>query len=211
MADLLSAAVLQKLWPHGDQHIPGLIEGIAATAPAVFEKYGITTPLTVAMMFAQFSEECGAGLEMQENMNYTAQRLREVFPTHFTVSLAARAAHNPQMIGEIAYGGRMGNLPPPAPDGYIYRGQGLSQLTGKSNYKALADATGLDVLNDPAILISPQTTLECGVADFVKLCGCLPFAEKGDVLDTTKHLNGGTNGLAARQQWTARWRQVMGC
>src|ERR1700723_2586237 len=124
-ADLLPH--LQKLWPQGDQHVRGLIEGIAATAPVVFEKYGITTPLTVAIMMAQFSEDCGAGLEMEENMNYTAQRLFQVFPTHFTPTLAAKAAHNPQMIGDIAYGGRMGNAPPPSDDGYNYRGRGLSQ------------------------------------------------------------------------------------
>ena len=43
---------LQKLWPNGNQHIPGLIEGMAATAPAVFDKYKIETPLTVALMMA---------------------------------------------------------------------------------------------------------------------------------------------------------------
>ena len=210
MSDILTVDLFKRLWPNADQHVPGLAEGIVATAPTVLPKYGVTTPLAIALMFGQFSEECGAGLEMQENMNYTAQRLREVFPTHFTASLAAKAAHNPEMIADIAYGGRMGNAPPPSTDGYLYRGQGLSQITGKSAYEELAKITGLDVINDPALLIAPETTLECGVADFVKLCGCLPFAEKGDVLDTTRHLNGGTNGLAARQQWTIKWRHELG-
>lgn len=213
MTDLLPLAALQKLWPHGDQHVPGLIEGIVASAPAVFEKYGITAPLTVALMFGQFSEECGAGLEMTENMNYTAQRLREVFPTHFTAALAAKAARNPEMIGEIAYGGRMGNAPPPSPDGFNYRGRGLSQVTGRDGYAALqAELTKqgyeIDILSDPDLISDPRYTLICGVADFV-LCGCLPFAERGDVLSTTKHLNGGTNGLADREQWTARWKSAL--
>jgi putative chitinase len=210
MTDVLTLPILQKMWPNGNQHVAGLLEGIVASAPTVLPKYGVTTTLAIALMFGQFSEECGAGLEMQENMNYTAERLREVFPTHFTVSLAARAAHNPEMIADIAYGGRMGNAPPPSTDGYLYRGQGLSQITGKSAYEELAKITGLDVINDPGLLIAPETTLECGVADFVKLCGCLPFAEKGDVLDTTKHLNGGTNGLSARQEWTVKWRHALG-
>lgn len=200
---------LQKLWPQGDQHVPGLIEGVASTAPVVFEKYGITTPLTVSIMMAQFSEECGAGLEMEENMNYTAQRLLQVFPTHFTPSLAAKAAHNPHMIGDIAYGGRMGNAPPPSDDGYNYRGRGLSQVTGRDGYKALAEKTGLDVLGTPTLLSDPQHTLECGVADFI-ICGCLPFAEKGDVIDVTRHLNGGLNGLGERQRWTGLWRHELG-
>ena len=62
MADILTQTVMQKMWPCGDQHIPGLIEGMVSTAPAVFQKYGVTTPLVVALMMAQFSEECGAGL-----------------------------------------------------------------------------------------------------------------------------------------------------
>lgn len=209
---------LQKLWPNGNQHIPGLIEGIAATSPAVFDKYKIETPLTIAIMMAQFSEECGAGLEMQENMNYTAQRLLQVFPTHFTAMLAAKAAHNPEMIAEIAYGGRMGNAPPPSTDGWVYRGQGLSQVTGKGihtpptpdeGYAALGKEVGADLVANPSWLVDPQHTLECGVADFV-LCGCLPFAEKGDIINTTKRLNGGLNGLAERERWTALWRHELG-
>jgi putative chitinase len=200
---------LQKLWPHGDQHVPGLIEGIATSAPAVFEKYHVETPLTIAIMMAQFSEECGAGLEMEENMNYTAERLLQVFPRHFTPSLAAQAAHNPRMVADIAYGGRMGNAPPPSDDGYNFRGRGLSQVTGRDGYAALAKATGLDLTNNPGLLSAPEYALECGVADFI-LCGCLPFAEKGDVLSVTKHLNGGTNGLAERVRWTGLWRHELG-
>jgi predicted chitinase len=32
---------------------------------------------------AQFSEECNAGHEMQEDMNCSALRLLQVFPSHF--------------------------------------------------------------------------------------------------------------------------------
>ena len=119
MTAILTLENMQHQWPHGDQHIPGLVEGIALASVAIFEKYDILTELVVSHFMAQVSEECGAGLEMQENMNYTAQRLREVFPTHFTATLAAKAAHNPEMIAEIAYGGRMGNAPPPSTDGWI--------------------------------------------------------------------------------------------
>lgn len=209
MPDLLTLNNLQRQWPHGDQHVAGLLEGVAASAAAVFEKYEVKTSLAVAMMFAQFSEECGAGLEMIENDNFTAAQLLRLWPTHFTGTMAQRYAHNPRMICDVAYGGRLGNAPPPSDDGYNYRGKGMSQLTGKANYAKLAEITGLDVLGDPNLLYEPATALECAVADFVKICGCLPFAEKGDVVDTTKHLNGGLNGLAAREAWTTRWRKEL--
>jgi putative chitinase len=204
----LTVEILKELWPNGDQHVPGLIEGIVASVPIVFPKYGIATPLTVAMMFGQFSEECGAGLEMVENDNFTAEQLLRLWPLHFTGTMAQRYAHNPQAICDVAYGGRMGNAPPPSGDGWNYRGRGLSQCTGKEGYQKLAEKTGLDVITNPGFLSDPAHALECGVADFV-LCGCLPFAEKGDVLDTTKRLNGGTNGLASREQWTVKWRKAL--
>ena len=208
MTDLLPAAVLTKLWPNGNQHVAGLLEGIIAAAPIVFPKYGLTTSLVVAHAMAQFSEESGAGLEMVENDNFTAAQLLKLFPTHFTGSMAERLQHNPRMICDVAYGGRMGNAPPPSDDGYNYRGRGLSQCTGKEGYQKLAAKTGLDVLGNPDLLSAPNTALECGVADFV-LCGCLPHAERDDVVGVTRALNGGTNGLAVREQWLAKWKAVL--
>lgn len=200
--------MLQRHWPHADQHVPGLIEGIAKAAPTVFPKYGYTTAMSVAHAMAQFSEECGAGLEMEENMNYSAQRLLQVFPTHFTGSMAARHAHNPRMIADVAYGGRMGNKPPPSDDGYNYRGRGMSQVTGHDGYDALAKKTGFPLLEHPELLSDPDHALECGVADLV-LCGCLPYSLHDDIVNETKRLNGGFNGLAERRQWLAVWKREL--
>jgi len=220
MTDMLTA--LQKLWPRGDQHVPGLIEGIAAAAPTVFPKYFPTsTELVTAIFMAQCSEECAAGLEMSENMNYTAQRLLQVFPSHFTPSLAARAAHNPQMIAEIAYGGRMGNKPPPSTDGWIYRGQGLTNCTGHDGFAALQawldkEGIALDLMSNPQLICAPEHALLCGVGDFI-LCGCLPYAEKNEVVNVSAMLNVGhivpasrINGLADREHWTALWKRELG-
>jgi putative chitinase len=179
-----------------------------ATAPALFAKYGIADATTLALMMGQFSEECGAGLEMEENLNYSAEGLLRTFPTHFSSAMAVTFAHNGRAIADIAYGGRMGNAVYPSDDGWNFRGRGLSQVTGRDGYRALAATTGRDVLDHPELLSDPAHALECGVADFV-LCGCLPFAQRGDVLNTTKHLNGGTNGLAERERWTALWRQAL--
>jgi putative chitinase len=207
-AGLLGAA-LPRLWPHADQHVPGLTAGIIAAARAVLAAHGITTPLVLAMMMGQFSEECGAGLEMTENLNYDAAGLARTWPAHFTGSMPSRYAHNPRMIADVAYGGRMGNALPPSDDGWTFRGRGLSQCTGRQGYAKLAAATGLDLLNHPDLVSDPAHALLCGVADFV-LCGCLPFAARGDVVEVTRHLNGGTIGLAEREQWTARWRHELG-
>jgi putative chitinase len=207
MADL-TLDIIQRQWPHGDQHVPGLVEGLVAAAPTVFAKYGLTTPLTVAHAMAQFSHECGAGLEMVENLNYRAEQLRSQWPSHFTGDMPERYAHNPRMIADIAYGGRMGNAPPPSDDGWNFRGRGLSQVTGREGYAKLAEKSGLDLLDNPGFLSDPAHALDCGVADFV-LCGCLPRAVADDIVGVTKALNGGTIGLPARTAWLAAWKKVL--
>jgi len=200
--------MMQRRWPHGDQHVPGLMEGLVAAAPVIFPKYGLTTPLTVAHAMAQFSHECGAGLEMVENLNYSAQGLVNTWPSRFDMGRAEAFAHNPQRIADSVYGGRMGNAPPPSDDGWNFRGRGLSQVTGRDGYAKLAGKTGLDLLDDPGFLSDPAHALDCGVADFV-LCGCLPHAIADDVVGVTKALNGGTIGLQARIAWLAVWKKEL--
>jgi hypothetical protein len=48
---------LSRLWPSGDAKIPRLRAGITASAPSVFAKYGITTPLLTAHVMAQISHD----------------------------------------------------------------------------------------------------------------------------------------------------------
>lgn len=206
---VLTLAILQKRWPHGDQHVPGLLEGIVKSAPAVFLKYGIGSSLVTAHAMAQFSHECGAGLEMVENLNYSSVGLRNTWPSHFSPWMANHYGHCPRMIADIAYGGRMGNAAPPSDDGWNYRGRGLSQVTGREGYAKLAQKTGLDIVSDPDLISDPDHTLECGVADFI-LCGCLPHAVADDVVGVTRALNGGLIGLAERRQWLMAWKRDFG-
>src|SRR3954453_1312593 len=200
---------LYNLWPNGDEKIPGLRDGIAASAPAVFAKYGIDSPKLVAHVMAQISHECGAGHEVVENLNYTAGRMMQVWPQRFpTMAAAAPYAGNPRALANKVYNGRMGNASG-SDDGWNFRGRGAAQTTGREGYARLAKATGLDLLEFPDLVNDPQRFLECGVADFV-LCGCLPFAKADDILNVTRRLNGGTVGLAQREAWLAKWKTALG-
>jgi putative chitinase len=199
---------LSRLWPNGDARIPGLRAGIVAAAPQVFARYGIATPLLAAHVMAQISHECGAGHEVVENLNYTAARMMQVWPSRFpTLAAAAPYAGNPRALADKVYNGRMGNAAG-SDDGWNFRGRGASQTTGREGYARLAKATGLDLLSHPDLVNDPAHFLECGVADFV-LCGCLPFAKADDVLNVTRRLNGGTVGLAQRQAWLAKWKTAL--
>jgi putative chitinase len=210
------ASALTRLWPHGNSRIPGLIEGTIASAPAVFAKYGTTSPLVIAHAMAEFSEECNAGLEMVEDMNYSAARLLKIFPTHFSTAQAITMQHQPKLIADQAYDGRMGNRIG-TDDGWNFRGHGFPQATGLNEYMALAKLTGLDLVNDPELVSDPAHALECGVADFIQ-CGCLPYAEKDMLVGVASMLNVGhyvsdpnrINGFAMRKSWLALWKHALG-
>jgi len=200
---------LYNLWPNGDERVSGLRDGIAVAAPSVFAKYGINSPLLVAHVMAQISHECGAGHDVVENLSYSAQRMTEVWPGRFpTIASAQPYAHNPQALANKVYNGRMGNAAG-SNDGWNFRGRGGSQTTGREGYERVAKQTGLDVVNNPDLLIDPTFFLECAVSDFVN-CGCLPFAKADDVVSVTKRLNGGTVGLSQRIDWLSRWKRALG-
>jgi putative chitinase len=215
---MISIDMMRRRWPHGNQHIPGLIEGIVASAPAVIERYGLAKSGKLALILAhamgQFSEECGCGLEMIENTRWTVRQCLQLFPKHFTPSMAQRWAGNAEVLAEIAYGGRMGNAPPPSSDGFDFRGAGLSQVTGREGFAALqkkldAMNAGFSILDDPELIINPALTFECGIADWL-VCECLPHAERDDILSETQALNGGLNGLAERRRQIGLWKKEFG-
>jgi putative chitinase len=214
MTDTSFEEALTRLWPTGDAKIPGLRAGIIASAPRVFAKYGIVSPLQVAHLMAQVSHECGAGHEVEENLSYSAGRMMQVWPSRFpTMASALPYAKNPRKLADKTYNGRMGNRPG-SDDGYNFRGRGGSQTTGREGYARLAQKTGLDLLNKPELVNDPRYFLECAVADFV-LCGCLPYCAPrpglpdGDIRGVTHHLNGGYIGLEERKAWFARWKAAL--
>jgi putative chitinase len=205
---------LYNLWPNGDERVPGLRDGIAISALTVFPKYGITTPLLIAHVMAQISHECGAGHDVIENLNYSAARIRQVWPSRFaTVEAAAPYANNPQKLANKVYNGRLGNRVG-SNDGWNFRGRGGSQTTGRDGYKRVAAQTGLDVVNKPDLLVDPHYFLRCAVSDFIN-CGCLPYAQQDNVGAVSAALNVGDPkavskiiGLPERQAWLVKWKKA---
>jgi putative chitinase len=204
---MLTADVMRSMWPHGDAVVPGLVDGIVAAAPGVFAKYGLTSDLHIAHAMAQFSEECGAGGEVVENLNYSAQGLMKTWPSRFDAAKAAAFAGDARKIANEVYNGRMGNRIG-SDDGWNFRGRGGSQVTGRVGYEQLGRTIGADLVNNPDLINTPAHFLECAVADFV-ICGCLPFAIADDVQGVTFHLNGGYIGLNERMVWLAHWKTAM--
>lgn len=99
-----------------------------------------------------------------------------------------------------AYEGRkdLGNTQPG--DGVRYKGRGLIQITGRANYTKMADALGVDCVNNPKLIEEPLwATRSAGWYWNDRKLN--QYCDKSDFVTLTKRINGGTNGLEDRQQF----------
>lgn len=159
-------------------------------------RYGIVGTPRAAAFIAQVGHESGQLTRLVENLNYSADGLMKTWPSRFDLVRATAAARNPEQIANIVYAGRIGNAAPG--DGWKYRGRGLIQVTGKTNYADCGEALGLDLINQPELLEQPQYAA-MSAAWFWSANGLNTLADAGDLTKITQRINGGTNGMADRQ------------
>lgn len=100
--------------------------------------------------------EVGPKLQpISENLNYSAKRITEVWPSRFkTIAAAQPYANNPEKLANNVYGGRLGNNK--TGDGWKYRGRGFPQTTGKVNYEKFAKILNIDLVNKPELAMNPE-------------------------------------------------------
>ena len=166
------------------------------------------TPERAAHFFAQTGHETGEFKLFTENLNYSADGLKKIFPKYFPGTLAEGYARNPEKIANLVYGNRMGNGAEASGDGYKFRGRGALQLTGKSNYEAFSK-----YLNKPEIMTNPdlvatEYAFESAMFFFDrnKLWDiCDKGINDAAILSLTKRINGGTNGLDHRKALTLKY------
>jgi len=124
-----------------------------------FDKHEGTQIEKLAYMLATVRHEVGADLvPIVENMNYSAGRIVQVWPSRFkSVKEAAHFAHNPAALGNNVYGNRLGNGPASTGDGYRYRGRGIgAQFTGKENYIRFGKLFNVDLVGNPELATDLQ-------------------------------------------------------
>jgi len=170
--------------------------------PLIIEKFGIDGPLRLSHFLSQCAHESGNFKFVKENLNYSADGLRKIFPKYFpTIEVANKYARQPEKIANKVYGGRMGNGDEASGDGFKFRGRGYIQLTGKDNYAAFDKFVDDDIMANPDLVATkyPLTS----AAFFFHKNKLWDVCDKGHgddvVLAVTKRVNGGTHGLADRQ------------
>lgn len=186
-----------------------IVETIHNGLSILFEDYEINTPLRLAHFLAQTAHESGGFRLTEENLNYSAQRLTEVFPKYFRNVDVNAYARKPEKIASRVYANRMGNGDEASGDGWKYRGRGLIQLTGKSNYQRFADFLDFSLEDVDEFMKTPEGALE-SAAWFWYMNDINQLADKDDVAAVTKKINGGTNGIEERRKYTKKFKEVIG-
>lgn len=178
-------------------------------------KYGITTERRVAHFLSQCAHESANFKRLEENLNYSAKALRAVFGRYFgnpPKRDADEYHRRPEMIANYVYMDefrkyKMGNVN--EGDGWLFRGRGLKQLTGRDNYTKFGASIGMSAEEAAEYVATEKGAVEsaCWFWDANNLNS---IADTDDVVKMTKRINGGNIGLADRQKRYTHAMEVLG-
>ena len=177
----------------------------------IFPKYDITTPERMAGFIAQCAHESNNFRSLEENLNYSESALNRVFGRYFGKAPKRNAkeyARNPEMIANYVYMDefrkyKMGNVK--KGDGWLFRGRGLKQLTGRENYTKFGKTVKMTAEKAAEYVATEKGAIE-SACWFWKTAKLNAIADQCDIVKMTKKINGGDIGLADR---TSRYESAI--
>lgn len=143
-------------------------DGLVEFLPKYLDQYGIDTDLELAHFLAQAAHESDHFRTLTEYASGAAYERRR----------------------------DLGNVYPG--DGRRYKGRGIFQLTGRSNYATMSKKLGVDLLNNPALAATPEISVRTAL-EYWNSRNLSKWANEDNIEKITKLINGGYNGLAARR------------
>ena len=187
------------------KHLP---ENVYVQILDVIIKYKINTPLRLSHFLAQCHHESNGFKVAEENLNYSEQGLLKTFKKYFTPEQANEYAHNKVKIASRVYANRMGNGDEASQDGWLYRGRGYIQLTGKDNYAAFNDQVPEYILKNPDLVATQYPMLSAAwFWDKNKINEIID--NDGSVSDVTRKVNGGLNGYEERHELFEHYSEIL--
>jgi predicted chitinase len=167
------------------------------------ESQGITDKDAQANILANIKAESNFKPQ-SENLNYSAKTLMRLFGpgsgNKVRVKSMAEAQaivdQGPEAVGNLVYGGRMGNK---ANEGFKYRGRGLVQLTGKNNYEEMGKKLGLDLVNNPDLANQPEIASKIAAQYYADRKNRFNYKDISQVAKATGHAGGQAETLKRAQ------------
>ena len=189
-------------------HIPA---EVIAQIPDTAKKFNITNPLRLAHFLAQAGHESGGFKAVNENLNYSADGLKKIFPKYFPGALNESYARQPEKIANRVYASRMGNGDEKSGDGYRYKGAGFIQLTGKNNFSAFDKLVEDDIIANPSLVATKYPLASAAwFFDSNKLWTiCDRGADRATVESVTKRVNGGLIGIEDRWKHFQEYYKIL--
>ncbi len=138
---------------------------------------------------------------------FLAQVLHESGECRYVKELASGAEYD---VGQKAI--NLGNTPQDDGDGERYKGRGLIQITGLSNYKQISKYFGVDFVKTPELLEQPEWA-SMSAAWFWnsrKLSLLADINTDESFKQITKKINGGYNHIAERRAYWAKAKVQLG-
>ena len=245
--------IMQDIYPSVKDSKKEELKAIADELNNHLEFYKLDTPLRRAHFFAQIMQETGTDLNMAEYTNYRISTLdtdefssarKRKYPDgrrYIDVHAAADRVNgvfiksdgnrvtldDKRIIFNTMYGNRMddlGNGDYDTDDGWNFRGRGLKQLTGRSNYVRFNDwhkknqsrwpQDQIDVVNEPDILLETKYATRSAACFWVNFRMAEKAADLGPTNEAvdkaTRIINSGTSSYAERKSnfhklWSNGW------
>lgn len=201
---LITKSQVSMLAPDASAEI---VEGMVPEFNTRAGNFGIVNHLRLVHFMAQTCEESAGFTRLEENLVYThADRIATVWPR-----LAAHASslvRNPIALANAAYSDRNGNGDEASGDGYIFRGSGILQLTGRREFEEASNDLGLPLLEHPGLVRKPMCAMLTALW-YWRRAGCNEAADADDVEHVTRLINGpALAGLERRKELTQRAKGI---
>lgn len=175
----------------------------------------------LAHILGQMEHESNKFTSGRENLNYSAKRMLEIFKSDFDTNrdkwlspeekekVNSLIGH-PDRIANFVYANQNGNGNEASGDGWLFRGAGGLQTTGRTNFKEFSEFIGEDCVKNPD-LIATKYYFDSAVFFFKKnkLLAIASNVTTDSITKISKRVNGGTNGLPERIELTNKWYKLI--
>jgi putative chitinase len=149
-----------------------------------FRKYKINTPLRIAHFLAQITHETG-------NFKWLVELGNKAYFNKYDIQYAPKKAKE---LGNTQKG-----------DGYKFKARGFIHLTGRANYQAYKNYSGVDVITNPDLAARIDIALDIAGWYWTKN-NINTYADRDDMDAVTVRINAGKNQMSERKAYLGYYK-----
>jgi predicted chitinase len=168
------------------------------------EQNGITNPYAQIGILSVIGKESGFKPKGEVSYATTSNaRIRKIFGNRvakYSDEELDNLKKDQQKFFNVVYSKTVGNQG--GEDGWIYRGRGFNQLTGKKNYERLGNMIGMGdkLAQNPELVNKPEVAAKIAIAFLTKNKSSIPnFTSKEEAAEYFADINAGGSGAGSHR------------